>query len=137
MFSIVKRFIKTTFISFYKEKELFYTQKLIIKNNKVINKIEENFENEDDFIKFIKLALIENTQTYISTIIKTYNQGCIDSCSHSRYKELNINIDNIKILCIKNKFSIFIGLFELQEFNIHTNKNNPNSFIIILSFIKK
>jgi len=122
MFSIIKFFIKKTFIAYYIEDDIFYTQKIIIKNDKIIEKYEEQFENEEEFLKFIKTSLLENTQTYISTLITTYNQGCLDSCSHKRYKEFGINIENIKILCIDNKFSIFIGLFELQEFKKEVNK---------------
>jgi hypothetical protein len=122
MFSITNLFIKKTLIAFYQEENIFYTQKITIKNNKIIQKEEQSFEDEDEFLQFIKSSLIENTQTYISTIITTYNQGCMDSCSHTRYKELNINIENIKILCINNKFSVFIGLFELQEFKKEMSK---------------
>ena len=122
MFSIIKFFIKKTFISYYIEDDIFYTQKIIVKNDKIIEKYEDKFKNEEEFLKFIKISLIENTQTYISTLIMTYNQGCLDSCSHKRYKEFGINIENIKILCINNKFSIFIGLFELQEFKKNVEK---------------
>ena len=114
MFSLTKYFFKQTLISFYKEKDKFIVQKKIIKNNKTLST--EIFEFEDDeFKKFITSSFIDNPQTYISTIIDTFNQGIVNSCNHSRYKELGINIDNIKILCIKT-FSIFIGLYELNEF---------------------
>jgi len=122
MFSITNLFIKKTLIAFYQENSVFYAQKIDIKNNKIIEKKEQSFENEEEFLEFIKSSLIENTQTYISTLITTYNQGCMDSCSHGRYKELNINIENIKILCINNKFSVFTGIFELQEFKKEMSK---------------
>jgi hypothetical protein len=128
MFSFIRVFLKSlikyTFIAYYQENEIFYVQKIIIKNKKIIEKENKTFEKEEEFLDFIKLSLIENTQTYISTIITNYNQGCLDSCSHSKYKEFGINIENIKILCIKNKFSIFIGLLELQEFKKTNEKYN-------------
>jgi hypothetical protein len=122
MFSVIKSFIKTTFIAYYKEDKYFYVQKIIVKRDKIIEKDNRTFENEKEFLDFINISLIENTQTYIATIIMNYNQGCIDSCSHTRYKEFGINIENVKILCIKNQFSIFIGLLELQEFKKKTQK---------------
>jgi len=115
MYRLVKYFLKTTFISFYQEKKQFIVQKRVVKNENILSQEEFKFE-ENEFLTFIKSCFIENTQTYISTIIDTFNQGCVDSCSHSRYKEIGINIENIKILCLKN-YSIFIGLYELNEFN--------------------
>jgi hypothetical protein len=122
MFSVIKSFIKTTFIAYYKEDKYFYVQKIIVKRDKIIEKDNRTFENEKEFLDFINISLMENTQTYIATIIMNYNQGCIDSCSHTRYKEFEINIENVKILCIKNQFSIFIGLLEFQEFKKKTQK---------------
>jgi len=122
MFSIIKLFIKKTFISFYREQNKFYTQKIVIKKDKILEKSETIFEKEEEFINFIKTSLLENTQTYISTIIMNYNQGCLDSCSHTEYEKFGINIENIKILCIDNRFSIFIGILEFNEFKKEMNK---------------
>jgi len=114
MFKLIKYFFKETLISFYQEKDKFFVQKRVIKKEKILS--EEIFEFEkDEFLKFINISFMENTQTYISTIIDTFNQGIVNSCNHSKYKELGINIDNIKILCLKD-FSVFIGLYELNEF---------------------
>ena len=113
-------FVKETLVSFYQEHEVYKVQKRIVKNNKTLS--EEYFEfSEEEFLSFIKSCFIENTQTYISTIIDTFNQGCVDSCTHSKYKELGINLDNIKILCLKD-YSIFIGLYELNNFQKKLNK---------------
>ena len=114
MFKLIQYFIKETLIAFYKTKDKYIVQKKEVKNNKILSS--ENFEfKEKEFIKFINSCFIENTQTYISTIIDTFNQGIVDSCSHSKYKELGINLDNIKILCLKD-YSIFIGLYEINQF---------------------
>jgi len=114
MRKLISYFIKETLVAFYKIGDKFVVQKQIIKNSKILST--EDFEfNEEEFLKFINSCYIENTQTYISTIIDTFNQGCVDSCSHTKYKELGINIDNIKILCLKN-YSIFIGMYELNNF---------------------
>ena len=123
MFSIIEFIIKRVFISFVIEDNKFHTKKIVIKNSKIIQE-EENIFTEEDFLKYIKLALLENTQTYISTIIYTYNQGCLNSCSHKKYQELGIKLDNIKILCVENKFSIFIGVLELQDFKKNMQKYN-------------
>jgi len=113
-------FFKETFIAFYKENDNFLVQKKVVKNEKVIEEI-NNSLNEEELIEFINKAFIENTQTYISTIIDSFNQGIVDSCSHTKYKELGINIDNIKILCLDN-YSIFIGLYELNNYKKELNK---------------
>ena len=149
--SFVQNFIKTTLIAFYKQNDIFKVQKISIKRGEIIKVENLEFQLDDEFIKFINTSLMENTQTYISTIIDTFNQGCVDSCNHSKYKELEINIDNIKILCIKNKYSIFIGIYELNEFKKEmekfkvdmifspysvidlNSKKTPNSLYILIS----
>jgi len=120
MFKLIHHFIKETLISFYKSKDKYNVQKRIIKHNKTLSQEEFIFE-EDEFIDFIKTCFIENTQTYVSTIIDTFNQGCVDSCSHSKYREVGINLDNIKILCLKD-YSIFIGLYEINQFEKEMKK---------------
>ena len=79
MFKLVKYFIKQTLIAFFVKNEKYIVQKQIVKNNKTLEKVEFEF-NEEDFINFIKSCFIENTQTYVSTIIDTFNQGVVDSC---------------------------------------------------------
>jgi hypothetical protein len=114
MFKLKNLFFKETFISFYIENDTFYVQKLIIKNSKTIYK--EYFkQNRDEFVELVNNSFIENTQTYISTIIPTFNQGLVDSCEKQKYKQLGINVDNIKILCIGD-YSLFIGVYELNSF---------------------
>jgi len=122
MFRLVKYFIKQTLIAFFVKNEKYILQKQIVKNDKILEKTEFEF-NEEEFIIFLKSCFIENTQTYVSTIIDTFNQGVVDSCSHSKYKELGINLDNIKILCLKD-YSIFIGLYELNTFQKEMKKFN-------------
>ena len=149
MFKLAKYFIKQTILSFFKKGDNYLVQKQIVKNNKILEKVEFEF-NEAELKQFIKSCFIENTQTYISTIIDTFNQGVVDSCSHSKYKELGINLDNIKILCLKD-YSIFIGLYELnmfqkkmQKFNVDfifspyllidvNKKNTQNSLYILIT----
>ena len=149
MFKLAKYFIKQTLLSFFKKGDNYLVQKQIVKNNKILEKVEFEF-NEAELKQFIKSCFIENTQTYISTIIDTFNQGVVDSCSHSKYKELGINLDNIKILCLKD-YSIFIGLYELnmfqkkmQKFNVDfifspyllidvNKKNTQNSLYILIT----
>ena len=149
MFKLIQYFIKETLVAFYKNKDKYIVQKRVVKNNNILSS--ENFEfEEEEFIKFINSCFIENTQTYISTIIDTFNQGVVDSCNHSKYRELGINLDNIKILCLKD-YSIFIGLYEINQFQkemkkfkvdyifspyllIDLNKKNtPNTLYILYS----
>jgi len=147
MFKLINYFIKETLIAFYKIKDKYIVQKIIVKKGEVLSK--EDFEfSEDEFLSFLKTSFLENTQTYVATIIDTFNQGCVDSCNHSKYRELGINLDNIKILCLKD-YSIFIGLYELNQYRknlekfqvdyifspyllLHMkNKQTPNSFYLL------
>ena len=120
MFRLIQHFIKETLISFYFEKEKYIVQKRIVKNEEVLSQEEFSFD-EEELKNFINSCFMENTQTYVSTIIDTFNQGCVDSCNHSKYKALGINLDNIKILCLKD-YSIFIGLYELNNFQKEMKK---------------
>jgi len=120
MFRLIQHFIKETLISFYFEKDSYKVQKRVVKHGNILSQEEFSF-NEDELKNFINSCYIENTQTYVSTIIDTFNQGCVDSCTHSKYKALGINLDNIKILCLKD-YSIFIGLYELNNFQKEMKK---------------
>ena len=139
--SILKKLIKINFIAFIRDGATILAQKVVAKNNKILHTENLSFDEEEEFENFIKKSFIENTQTYVSTTINSLAQGCVDSCNHSKYKELSINIDNIKILCIDNKFSIFVGLYELNK----TKKDNErflldylfSPFALTHSFNKK
>ena len=118
----LKNFLFTeTFISFYKKEHKFEVLKESIKREKIIDRDRKEFDNEEEFIKFIEQSLIENTQTYISTLINNFNQGIVDSCSAQKYRELGINSENIKIICL-GKHSIFIELYELNMFKKEIEK---------------
>ena len=110
----IERFIKKVFISFIPKREgEFLVLKETIKNNTVIEK-----ENKDltlkELNKFIKDNALQTPQTYSSTLLLTINQGIMPTCNRQKFKEEGINIDNLKIICINNKYSFYTSLYEIN-----------------------
>ena len=109
----LKKFFKRQFISFYFDNKY----KLLlehVKNNKVIDSIEKEFEEKKDIEKFIKEKIDEIPQTFVSTILQTLNQGVIDSCSKQKYLDKDIDFDNVKIRCINN-YSFYASIYDITK----------------------
>ena len=111
---IKKKLIKIDLISYYLKDEIYYVLKNRLKNDELIE-IEKNEFSKDELENYIRESLAKNSFTYISTYVNSVNQGVVNSCSHNYYKEIGIDINNIKILCIKNQFSIFIGMYDFNN----------------------
>jgi len=109
---MLERFIKKAYISFY-EDDKFFLQIDIVKNKKVISSEKKEFEKKEDMLKEILNIKEDYSQYYISTFIQTINQGVIPSCAKNEYKKREIDINNIKYICIKNKYSFYISLYDL------------------------
>ena len=109
----LKKFFKKQFISFYFDEKY----KLLlehVKNNKIIDSIEKEFEEKKDIEKFIKEKIDEIPQTFVSTILQTLNQGTIDSCSKQKYLDKDIDFDNVKIKCIDN-YSFYASIYDITK----------------------
>jgi len=109
----LKKFFKKQFISFYFDEKY----KLLlehVKNNKIIDSIEKEFEEKKDIEKFIKEKIDEIPQTFVSTILQTLNQGAIDSCSKQKYLDKDIDFDNVKIKCIDN-YSFYASIYDITK----------------------
>jgi len=117
----LKAFIKPNFIAFYKDENKYLLLNEQFKKDKTIFSENKEFKNKKDLIKYISEIQDDNPQTYISTFITSQNQGVINTCNKQKYKEAGIEVDNIKILCIKNKYSFYTTLYEImkikKEFN--------------------
>jgi hypothetical protein len=110
----LKRFIKQQFISFYFDENY----KLLVEIYKNNNLLEENrfeFEEKKELIKKIKELSDEIPQTYISTVIQSINQGVISSCKKTEFEIYGIKIENIKYICINNKYAFYTSLYDLIE----------------------
>lgn len=110
----LKRFIKQQFISFYFDENY----KLLVEIYKNNNLLEENrfeFEEKKELIKKIKELSDEIPQTYISTVIQSINQGVISSCKKTEFEKYGIKIENIKYICINNKYAFYTSLYDLIE----------------------
>jgi len=110
-----KLFYRPNFISFYEEENVYKLLNEKYKNDKIIFSENKEFNNKEELIKYINSITESNPQTYISTILKSINQGVIPSCQKSTLKKIGLDISNIKYICINNKYSFYISLYELLE----------------------
>jgi len=117
----VKMFIKPQFIAFYEEENIYKTLLEIYKKNKIVSSEKKEFETLKDLKKYINAQIEENPQTYVSTFIRTQNQGSVHSCEKQVYKAIGIDIDNIQSVCIKNSYSFYTTIYEIMQ----TKKNYP------------
>ncbi|GAB6045410.1 hypothetical protein JCM11957_10080 [Caminibacter profundus] len=111
---MLDKFFKKQFVSFYKDNNYKLILE-IVKNKKVLQSTEKEFNEKEELEKFIKETIDENPQTYTSTMLLTLNQGVMDSCSKQKYLEKDIDYDNIKILCIDNKYSFYASIYDLSS----------------------
>jgi len=121
---------KPNLISFYKLENRYYALNEQYKKNTLIYSETKEFENKKDLEKYIKETSEENPQTYISTFITSQNQGAVPSCNKQKYKELGIEIDNVKLTCVNNKYSFYTTIYELME----TKKAYPFADFIYPAF---
>jgi len=106
---------KPNLIAFYKDEDIYKVLNEQYKKNDIIFSETKEFENKKDLINYIHTITEDNPQTYVSTLIQTQNQGVVPSCNKQKYKELGIENDNIKFVCINNKYSFYITIYELME----------------------
>jgi len=111
----LKFLVKPNFIAFCKSENIYYVLNEQYKKNEIIFNETKEFENKKDLEKYIKETSEENPQTYVSTFITSQNQGVVPSCSKQKYKEMSIEIENVKFTCINNKYSFYTTLYELME----------------------
>jgi hypothetical protein len=110
----LKKFIKHQFISFYYDEnyKLLYE---IYKNDKLLEENRFEFEEKKELIKKIKELSEEIPQTYTSTVIQTINQGVVPNCEKKEFQKYGIELENIKYICINNKYSIYTSVFDLID----------------------
>ncbi len=108
----LEKFIKRDFISFYKDKKYFLLIQTL-KNKKIISEERKEFEEKKELEKFIKEKITQNPQTYTSTILFTLNQGVIESCNKKEYLKKDIDYENVKIVCIDNKYSFYASVYDI------------------------
>ena len=110
-----KLFYRPNFISFYKEESIYKLLNEKYKNDKIIFSENKEFNNKEELINYINLIIESNPQTYTSTILKSINQGVVPSCKKNFFKEIGLDINNLKYICINEKYSFYISLYELLE----------------------
>jgi len=106
---------KPNFIAFYKAKSKYKVLNEQYKKEKIIFSETKEFESINDLKEYIDTVTEDNPQTYVSTFITSLNQGIVPSCDKHKYKELEIDINNIKMVCINNKYSFYTTLYGLME----------------------
>ena len=110
-----KLFYRPNFISFYEEKGIYKLLNEKYKDNKLIFSENKEFDNKEELVKYINSIIESNSQTYTSTILKTINQGIVPSCKKTLFKDIGLDVDNIKYVCINDKYSFYTSLYELLE----------------------
>ncbi|WP_024790873.1 MULTISPECIES: hypothetical protein [unclassified Lebetimonas] len=110
----LKRFIKKQYISFYFD-ENYKMLNEIYKNNKLLEENRFEFENKKDLINKMKELSQDIPQTYLSSVIQTINQGVIPTCEKKEFSKFGIETENIKYICINNKFAVYASIFDLME----------------------
>jgi len=115
MLFLKKLFFRPNFIAFYRENGTYKLLNERYKNEKIIFNENKEFNNKKELIKYINSIIKLNPQTYTSTILKSINQGVVHSCKKNFFKEMELDINNIKYICINNKYSFYTSLYELLE----------------------
>jgi len=110
----LKRFIKQQFVSFYYD-EKFKLLTQIYKNSKLLEETLFEFEKKNALKEKINSLLNNIPQTYVSTIIESVNQGVVPTCIKKEFIKFNIEIENIKYICINNKYAIYSSFFDIKE----------------------
>jgi len=111
---LLKRFVKQQFVSFYHdEKYKLLTQ--IYKNSKLLEENSFEFEEKKELQQKINSLLQEIPQTYVSSVIQSINQGVIPTCKKKEFLNFNIEIENIKYICINNKYAIYSSIFDIMD----------------------
>jgi hypothetical protein len=105
---------KPNLIAYHKEEDTYKVLNEQYKKNKIIFSETKEFESKKDLKSYINSVIEDNPQTYVSTIITTQNQGVIPSCDKHYYKNIGIDIANIKFICINKKYSFYATLYELM-----------------------
>jgi hypothetical protein len=110
-----KILFKPNLIAFYKDGDVYKLLNEQYKKDKVIFSETKEFENKKDLKLYIDQITEDNPQTYVSAFVATQNQGTVPSCDKKKYKEMGIDLENIKSVCINRKYSFYITLYELME----------------------
>ena len=126
--------IKPSLISFYKTEHKYRVLNERYKKEKLIFSETKEFDSKKELKSYIKEVTEDNPQTYVSTCVLSPNQGVFPSCNKQKYKEAGIEIENIKYICINNKYSFYITLYELME---HKKSYDPDFLYSVLSLMDK
>ena len=109
----LEKFIARNFISFYKDEEKYKLLNQKVRNNKILDEEYKEFENKDELEQYIKD--IENPQKYTITFLANENLGMVPSCEKAEYKKRDIELDNIKMICVNNKYSFYAAIYDIVE----------------------
>ena len=111
----LEKFIKKAFVSFYENNEKYTLLIEIIKNNKLIESEKKELNSKKELNKLIRDLKEDYPQNYISTVLQNINQGVIPSCNKKSFLKNEIDIENINFICIKNRYSFFVSMYDLVK----------------------
>ena len=111
----LEKFVKKAFLSFYEDNEKYKLFIQIIKNDKILKSEKKEFENKKELKETINEFKEDYPQNYISTIIDTINQGVVPSCNKKDFLKKEIEIENIKYICVKKRYSFYASIYDLSK----------------------
>ncbi|NPA81156.1 MAG: hypothetical protein GXO31_00940 [Epsilonproteobacteria bacterium] len=143
----IKRFITHQFIAVILHKEECHIRIDLKKNGKTLKENEVTFVPDkdmnltSDMEEFFKNALKQYKHTYIGVLLPSAAQGAFKGCESERFSTFNIDINNVKRICIEGLWSVYASNIEINWIkNIFKNVDIDfiySPFVILYSYIKE
>jgi len=111
----LENFIPKAFVSFYEDENRYKILIEITKKNKTIQSQTKEANDKKELNEIIKEIKEDYPQHYISTFLQTINQGAVPSCSKQEYTKREIDLENVNYICIKNRYSFFVSMYDLVK----------------------
>jgi len=143
----IKKFITHQFISVILHKEECHIRIDLKKRGSTIKENEITFvPNKDmtltsDMEEFFKSAIDQYKHTYIGVLLTSSAQGAFKGCESERFSAFNVDINNVKRICIEGSWSVYASNIEINWLK-DIFKNIPldfiySPFVLLYSYIKE
>ncbi len=143
----IKSFITHQFISVILHKEKCHIRIDLKKRGKTLKENEITFVPQKDMSltsdieEFFENALNKYKHTYIGVLLTSDAQGALAGCESKRFSDFNIDINNVKRICIEGSWSVYASNIEINWIKkIFKNIEIDfiySPFVVLYSFIKE
>lgn len=145
-FRSFKKRLTNQFVAIVIEEKVCKIKQKIVKNGE-IDLIEETFfdisskdELSGEVVSFLN-ELQENCKhTYIALFLNTSGQGVIPGCDESKLEKYNVDKNNIKTVCVNNKYLAYASNIDIKWLDKTFNKVGIDfifSPFLVLDFYRK